>query len=100
VQVSEILPLYGEIRNTIEGIHNLAKAIDTDLARLQIYREQEAIPRALDRAKELAEKIALLERSFGVCADQCAPSPQRKREGTRDQISRDGVDEKSAARFK
>ena len=61
---TEFLPLYRDIRNSIDSIHDLAAAIETDLARLQIYQEPEAVPRALEKVKDLGGTIALLESRF------------------------------------
>jgi hypothetical protein len=72
MQSDNPLRLYGEIRSTLDVIHELAVAIERELARLQIHREQEAIPRALDHLRELAAKITALESCFSVCS-----SPRR-----------------------
>jgi hypothetical protein len=65
----DLLSVYRNMRATIEGIRDLAASIDSELARLQIYREREAIPRALGQVKALAEQGVLLEESFRLCAD-------------------------------
>jgi len=69
------LSVYSDIRATIDAIHEVAAAIETELARFQIYGEPEAIPRALDRVKDLAAKTSSLESSFSACRD---PVRQRR----------------------
>ena len=70
---TEFLPLYRDIRNSIDSIHDLAAAIETDLARLQIYQEPEAVPRALEKVKDLGCTIALLESRFQSVPNRALP---------------------------
>jgi len=77
----DLLSVYREMRATIEGIRDLAASIDSELARLQIYREREAIPRALGQVQALAEQGALLEASFRLCADHSAKRGADRIEG-------------------
>jgi hypothetical protein len=46
----------------------LTTAIETELASLQIYQDQEAIQRGSPLLKDLAAKTTLLEGTFSMCA--------------------------------
>ena len=70
------LVLYMEIRTTLDVVHELAAAIETELGRLQIYSEHQAISRALDHVRGLAAKSANLESSFSICRDVSAETRQ------------------------
>lgn len=67
MQGTDILGLYREMRDAIDAIRGTMTAIETELALLQIYGQQEAIPRGLFRIKELAEHSARLETTFESC---------------------------------
>lgn len=63
-----LLPLCGDIRRCLDGIHELAAAVEGDLARYQIYGEVDAIPHALRKVGGLKRRIALVERKLRACA--------------------------------
>jgi hypothetical protein len=74
VRTTDLLTLYRDMRDTIDAIRELTTAIETELASLQIYQDQEAIQRGSPLLKDLAEKTTLLTGTFSICA-------QRHRQG-------------------
>ena len=54
---SELLRLYSEIRTMIERVHDSAAAIESELFRIQIYGEPEAIPRALNKVSDRVQAV-------------------------------------------
>jgi hypothetical protein len=66
MQPPDRLALFMEIRTNLDAIHELAAAVETELGRLQIHSEEQAISRAFEHLKGLAAKTAVLEHSFSI----------------------------------
>ena len=64
------ISLYAEIRSTIGAIHQTASALETELARHQIYGEREALLRAIEGSRDLATKVAALQMSLATCCER------------------------------
>ena len=92
------LSLYARVRDAIDAIRDLASALECDVARLQIYREQEALPRALTRTDQLAHELAVLEGTLRGCDVPCKPlsgpanaaSPELPRTGRTEEVATPG----------
>lgn len=65
---NDLLSLYGAIRTSVDTLRELATGIDDDIGRRQIYGEPDAVRRALDRTRDLAATIAMLENQLFTCA--------------------------------
>ena len=64
------ISLYAEIRSTIDAIHQTASALETELARHQIYGEREALLRAIEGSRDLATKVASLQMGLSACCER------------------------------
>ena len=77
MNATDNISLYGEIRSTIDAIHEAASALETELARHQIYCEREALPRAIEGSRDLATKVASLQMSLAACCERSRITPSQ-----------------------
>jgi hypothetical protein len=66
------IAVYTEIRSTLDAIRETACALETELARHQIYCDREALPRAMECSRDLAAKLASLETGLSAVANGLA----------------------------
>jgi hypothetical protein len=69
MDAADKLAVYAEIRGTLDAIHETASALETELARHQIYCDHEALARAMERSRDLITKVASLESSLSDAAN-------------------------------
>jgi hypothetical protein len=75
MNAADNISLYGEIRSTIDAIRETASALETELARHQIYGEREALPRAIEGSRNLATKVTSLQMSLSTCCERSGLTP-------------------------